>query len=170
MGTETAVLARQAHTPQELAGKYLTLRLAEETYAIEILSVQEIIGLMEITRVPQTAGYIRGVINLRGHVIPVAELRAKFGMESKADNERTCVIVAKVPRNNQLVTLGLLVDEVSEVLDITAEQIEEPPSLGADVPTDFLLGMGKVGQKVVMMLNIGKLLSNEVASAEALEG
>ncbi len=148
-------------------GKYLTFQLGGEVYGLEILKVQEIIGIMTVTRVPRTPEFVRGVINLRGQVIPVIDLRLKFGMESKEDTEKTCIIVVQIARAGQQVTMGIIVDEVSEVLDIGAEQIEDPPSFGTSVDTDFILGMGKVAQKVVMLLDADKVLSGgEIALTE----
>ncbi|MFP4164070.1 MAG: chemotaxis protein CheW [Chitinispirillaceae bacterium] len=147
----------------DLEGKYLTFRLADEGYGLEILKVQEIIGMMSITRIPRTPEFIRGVINLRGKVIPVVDLRLKFGLDKKNDTQKTCIIVVQVTKDEQEVTMGIIVDEVSEVLDIEAKQIEPPPSFGATVDTDFILGMGKASQKVVMLLDVDKVLSkNEI--------
>jgi purine-binding chemotaxis protein CheW len=150
-----------ATIPAAKAGKYLTFNMGKEVFGIEILKVQEIIGMMPVTRVPKTPEFVRGVINLRGKVIPVIELRRKFGMETREDTDRTCIVVVQVAGASGTVTMGLLVDEVSEVLNVTGEQIEAPPSFGAKVETDFILGMGKVGQKVVMLLDADKVLSSE---------
>lgn len=156
------------------AGKYLTFQMGKEVYGIEILKVQEIIGMMPVTRVPKTPDFVRGVINLRGKVIPVIELRRKFGMESREDTDRTCIVVVQVIGAVGTVTMGLLVDEVSEVLNVGQEQIEAPPSFGVGVDTDFILGMGKVGQKVLMLLDADKVLSNEelvlASQGKAAEG
>ena len=141
------------------AGKYLTFELKGEIYGLEILKVQEIMGLMGVTRVPQTPDFIRGVINLRGKVIPVVDLRLKFGLEAVADTERTCIIVVQFMQRNAPMTMGLIVDEVSEVINIVAGQIEDTPSFGAEIDTSFILGIGKVGQKVVMLLDADKVLS-----------
>jgi purine-binding chemotaxis protein CheW len=141
------------------AGKYLTFKLAAEEYGLAILKVQEIIGMMKITRVPKLPPFIRGVINLRGKVIPVVDLRLKFGMEARQDTDRTCIIVVQIARGSNRVTTGILVDDVSEVLNVTSEQIEPPPSFGAAISTDFILGMGKVGQKVVMLLDIDQVMA-----------
>lgn len=141
------------------AGKYLTFSLANEEYGLEILKVQEIIGLMDITRVPKVPAYIRGVINLRGKVIPVVDLRRKFELETQDDTERTCIIVVQCHRNDMLMTMGIIVDQVSEVLDIKQDQLEAPPALGNQVDTDFIMGMGKVAKKVVMLLDIEKVLA-----------
>ena len=147
------------------AGKYLTFKLGAEEYGLEILKVQEIIKMMDITRVPRTPAFVRGVINLRGKVIPVVDLRLKFCMESRENTDKTCVIVVQVSQENGSVTMGTLVDEVSEVLDINGEQIEPSPEFGTSVNTDFILGMGKVAKKVIMLLDIDKVLSSgELAS------
>jgi purine-binding chemotaxis protein CheW len=156
-----AMIGGAAAVPAAKAGKYLTFQMAKEVFGIEILKVQEIIGMMPVTRVPKTPEFVRGVINLRGKVIPVIELRRKFGMERREDTDRTCIVVVQVAGAAGTVTMGLLVDEVSEVLNVGQEQIEAPPSFGANVDTDFILGMGKVGQKVVMLLDADKVLSSE---------
>ena len=151
-------------TPQSqafaaLAGKYLTFELAGEVYGLQILKVQEIIGMMKITHVPRTPNFVRGVINLRGKVIPVVELRTKFDMPSTEDTDRTCIIVVQVEGNGTQVIMGLLVDEVSEVVDIAAGQLEPPPSFGASVDTSFILAMGKVAERVVILLGVDQVLS-----------
>lgn len=145
-------------TMRDVAGKYLTFKLGPESYGLGILKVQEIIGLMAITHVPRASHYVRGVINLRGKVIPVVDLRLKFGMESTTDTERTCVIVVQVVNGTQTVVMGLIVDEVSEVLDITENQLEPPPSFGTSVDTMFIQGMGKVGDKVIILLDVDRAL------------
>lgn len=148
-------------------GKYLTFVLGNEVYGLEILKVQEIIGIMNVTRVPRTPNYIRGVINLRGKVIPVIDLRLKFDMESMSDTERTCIIVVQLRQEGQLMTVGIIVDEVSEVLPLAPEQITPPPSFGAGVDTDFILGMGRVGEKVLTLLDIDRALSSsDIKAAE----
>jgi purine-binding chemotaxis protein CheW len=142
-------------------GKYLTFRLADEEYGLEILKVKEIIGLMDITRMPKTPDYIRGVINLRGKVVPVMGLRDKFGMPGAEDSEQTCIIVVEIRRQDRPVMTGVLVDSVSEVLDIGADQIEDAPEVGGDVDTGMLLGIGKVRERVILMLDIEKVLTGE---------
>ncbi len=150
-----------------VAGKHLTFQLGEEVYGLEILKVQEIIKSSAVTQVPRTPDFVRGVINLRGKVIPVTDLRLKFGMESQEETDRTCIIVVQVGGTNRPVTMGILVDEVSEVLEIGTDQIEPPPSFGANVDTGFMLGMGKVDAFVVTLLDIDKVLSgNEIASLD----
>lgn len=147
------------------AGKYLTFKMGAEAYGIGILKVQEIIGMMAVTHVPRIPDFIRGVINLRGKVISIVDLRVKFGLEHREDTERTCIIVVQVARAEDRVTMGIIVDEVSEVLFIESGQIEPPPSFGSSVKTDFLLGMGKVGDKVVMLLDVDKVLSRQEVDA-----
>lgn len=142
-----------------MAGKYLTFKLGAEEFGLEILKVQEIIKMMEVTRVPRIPDYVRGVINLRGKVIPVVDLRLKFGMEARETTDKTCVIVVQVRHGEGIVTLGTIVDEVSEVLDVAADQIEPTPEFGTSVDTDFILGMGKIGKRVVMLLDVDKVLS-----------
>ncbi len=154
---------------QKLAGKYLTFRLANEEYGLEILKVQEIIRMQAVTRVPRTPDYVRGVINLRGKVIPVIDLRKKFGLESAQDTEKTCIIVVQIASGDGKVVMGIIIDEVKEVLDIKAENIEETPSFGASIDTQFIMGMGKIGQSVKILLDIDKVMSareiNEIKKA-----
>ena len=142
------------------AGQYLTFHLASEVYGLEILKIQEIIGMMDVTVVPRTPEHVRGVINLRGKVIPVLDLRIVFGMPPQDDTNRTCIIVVQVRDRNADKTVGFIVDEVSEVLQVTGDQMEERPSLGASAENDFILGMGKVGGKVIMLLDADKLLGD----------
>ena len=139
--------------------KFLTFLMANEKYGLEILKVREIIGMLDVTSVPTTPAFIRGVINLRGKVIPVVDLRLKFRMAAKEDGERTCIIVVQISRSGKDLTMGIIVDEVSDVLDIDQDQIEPPPVFGVNIRTDFILGMGKVDQKVVTMLDIDRVLT-----------
>jgi len=142
-------------------GKFLTFLMANEKYGLEILKVREIIGMMKVTSVPMTPAFVRGVINLRGKIIPVIDLRLKFGMEPKGDTERTCIILVHLTRTAQEITMGIIVDEVSDVLDINEDQIEPPPCFGPSIRTDFILGMGKIDQKVMTMLDIDRVLSEQ---------
>jgi purine-binding chemotaxis protein CheW len=151
MTSATEASARQR------AGKYLTFSLAGEEYGLEILKVREIIGMMDITAVPRTPPFIKGVINLRGKVIPVVDLRLKFGMPEAQTTDETCIIVVQVGQ----VEMGILVDNVSEVLDIQGQDIEDAPTFGTDVNTDFILGMGKANGKVTILLDIGKVLGSD---------
>jgi purine-binding chemotaxis protein CheW len=143
------------------AGKYLTFKLGSEEFGIAILKVQEIIKMMEITKVPRTPEFVRGVINLRGKVIPVVDLRIKFDMQSVTTTDKTCVIVVQVAHTGGVVTMGAIVDEVSEVLEIGSELIEPAPDFGSTVNTDFILGMGKIAKRVVILLNVDKVLSSK---------
>ncbi len=147
------------------AGKYLTFALGKEEYGLEILKVREIIGYMDITAVPRTPGYVKGVINLRGQVISVIDLRAKFSMESVARTDQTCIIVVDIQQNGRRLNTGIVVDRVSEVLSISADKIEEPPAFDSSVQIDFILGMGKIGDSVKILLDIDKVLN----TAEVLE-
>ncbi len=138
----------------DLAGKYLTFQLGEEAFGLEILKVREIIGLIEITEVPRTPDHVKGVINLRGKVIPVVDLRSQFAMDEVEATDASCIIVASVGD----LEIGVLVDEVSEVLDIDREAIAAAPSFGDGVDTDFILGMGKVEDRVIILLDIHQVL------------
>jgi purine-binding chemotaxis protein CheW len=150
MSTATATASQQnAH-----AGKYLTFFLGNEEYGLKILTVHEIIGMMPVTRVPRTPEFIRGVVNLRGKVIPVVDLRIRFAMEV-VDTQDVCIIVVQV----RGIQMGIVVDRVSEVVNISADEIEPAPSFGIDVPTDFLLGIGKSQGRVKMLLDIDHVLT-----------
>jgi purine-binding chemotaxis protein CheW len=140
-------------------GKYLTFALGKEEYGLEILKVREIIGYMDITAVPRTPSYVKGVINLRGQVIPVVDLRAKFSMEAAARTEQTCIIVVEIKQDGRRLSTGIVVDRVSEVLSISADKIEDAPSFDSAVHVDFILGMGKIGDSVKILLDIDKVLS-----------
>ena len=146
------------------AGKYLTFVLSGEEYGLEILKVREINGMMPITAVPRMPDYVNGVINLRGRVIPVIDLRLKFGMCKAEYTAESCIIVVDVQGN----LMGVIVDQVSEVLDIRGEDIEDAPNIGVSVDTDFILGMGKAKGTVKILLDIDKVLSD--ADYAALDG
>jgi purine-binding chemotaxis protein CheW len=144
------------------AGKYMIFKLGDEEYGVEILKVRELIGLMDITRVPLARDYVRGVINLRGKVIPVVDLRLKFGMQKIETTDQTVIIVVQYTSAKRDMTTGILVDEVVEVLDIQGEQIEPPPNLGGSSDElDFILGFGKVERRVVFMIDIGRVLESD---------
>lgn len=140
-------------------GKFLTFFLGREEYGLEILKVQEIMGMLPVTLVPRTPKSIRGVINLRGKIIPIMDIRLRFGMDSIAQTDETCIIVVHA----QNVEMGIIVDKVSEVLDISTKDIEPTPALGVDVDTDFILGVGKSEGKVKLLLDIDKVLSSREA-------
>src|SRR5579884_1770508 len=131
------------HAADERAGKYLTFRVGAEEVGVRVDKVREIMGVQEITAVPQTPSYLKGVINLRGKVIPVVDLRLKFGLQEREYTQRTCIIVVQVQSGSQAVQSGIIVDEVSEVLNLTAGEIEDTPDFGEDVGTPYLLGMAK---------------------------
>ena len=153
--SETAISTTTKENGSKLeGGKYLTFFLGKEEYAIEILKVMEIIGLMAITPVPSMPHYIRGVLNLRGKIIPVMDLRSRFGFESVEDTEETCIIV--VQESN--FRMGVVVDKVSEVADIEDSQIEEVPSFGAQVSDDYLAGIGKINESVKLLLDVSRVL------------
>jgi purine-binding chemotaxis protein CheW len=138
-------------------GKFLTFFLAGEEYGIEILKVHEIIGVMPITRVPRTPEVVRGVINLRGKVIPIVDLRRRFGLEPAEETEETCIIVVQV----RGVQTGVVVDSVSEVMDIRSDDVEDTPSFGPEVNTEYLLGIAKSSDKVRLLLAIDRVLSSD---------
>lgn len=152
-------LDKQEHVLKGKEGKYLTFTLAEEEYGIEILKIREIIGVMDVTTVPQMPHFVKGVINLRGKVIPVIDLRLRFGLESKLYDERTCIIVTEVRSHNGNVQMGLVVDTVSEVVNIGLEDMEHTPVFGVDVDTHYILGMAKLKGKVKILLDIDKVLT-----------
>jgi len=160
---ETDVMMTSGPATVSLGGKYLTFELGEEEYGLEILKVREIIGMMDITSVPRTPDFVLGVINLRGNVIPVIDLRLKFGMPTAERTEETCIIVVDV----EGMEMGILVDRVSEVLDISDEEIQPAPEFGVSVNTDFILGIGNAHDTVTILLNINKVLTD--AEAQALE-
>lgn len=148
-----------------LEGKFLTFVLGKEEYGIEITRVREIIGIVEITPVPKAPSFIKGVINLRGKVIPIVDMRTKFSMEQVEFTSETCIIVVEV--NERL--MGILVDTVSEVLDIQANDIEPPPSFGSGLSTMFILGMAKIKGDVKILLNIDEVLNaSELISIDEL--
>ena len=143
-------------------GKYLSFVLGDEEYGLEILKVQEINGMMDITPVPRTPSHVRGVINLRGRVIPIICLRDHLKMPSVEQTEKTCVIVVQVQHHDAQMTVGIVVDEVSEVLNVERNQIEPAPSFGGGMETvDFITGMGKMDDRVVILLDIDRVLDGE---------
>ncbi len=159
--------------PADRGGKYLTFVLNGEGYGLEILKVREINGMMAITAVPRMPDYMKGVINLRGKVIPVIDLRLKFGLERLDNTSETCIIVVDVAG----ILMGVVVDQVSEVLDIRSEDIEGAPRIGVNIDTSFILGMGKAKGSVKILLDIDKVLSDadyfsmdEAAATEAIAG
>ncbi len=148
-------------------GKYLTFVLNEEEYGIGILKIKEIIGMMPITTVPQTPEFVKGVINLRGKVIPIVDLRARFGMDTIDYTERTCIIVVEIEGPAGMMMIGIVVDAVSEVLNIKGDDIEDTPTFGTKLNTDYILGMAKMEGGVKILLDIDRVLSStEIATLE----
>lgn len=144
-----------------ITGKYLTFALSDEEYGLPVLKVREIIKVMDITQVPQVPPHVRGVINLRGKVIPVIDLRLKFGFAPQEYNERTCIIVVDVNLGEQRVMMGIVVDSVSEVLNLTSSEIDETPDFGERVTTDYMLGLAKVKGTVKILLDLDKVLGTD---------
>jgi purine-binding chemotaxis protein CheW len=148
-----------------LTGKYLTFSLGAEEYGLPVLKVREIIKVMDITPVPQVPPHVKGVINLRGKVIPVIDLRAKFGLPETAYTDRSCIVVVDVAMAKERVMLGVVVDAVSEVLNITGGEIDPPPAFGERVVTDYMLGLAKVKGTVKILLDLDCVLRSEGALA-----
>jgi purine-binding chemotaxis protein CheW len=152
---------REGQQVKAREGKYLTFVLGEEEYGLEIIKVKEIIGMMDVTTIPRMPSFVKGVINLRGKVIPVIDLRLRFGLEPKEYDERTCIIVMEIAGKNGQILMGIVVDAVYEVLNVSAEEIEPAPAFGVNVNTDYILGMGKIKDSVKILLDIDRVLSPE---------
>ena len=149
----------------KLAGKYLTVVLDNEAYGIAVLKVREIIRMQKITPVPQMPAFVKGVINLRGRVIPVVDLRVKFGLKAEFA-DRTCIVVVQVKLpTEQIVQMGLIVDSVEEVVTLTNEEIEPTPDFGTKIDTSYLLGMAKVKGQVKTLLDIDRVVAPETVQA-----
>ncbi len=149
---------------EHLQGKYLTFQLGNEEYGLEILKVREIIGIMDITRLPRTPDFVKGVVNLRGKVIPVIDLRLRFGMHEREYDEKTCIIVVEVREAGLNILMGIIVDSVSEVLNVTLEDLEPTPSFGIALDTAFIMGMAKGKNSVRSLMDIDKVLTTEELS------
>jgi purine-binding chemotaxis protein CheW len=156
MSIQTTTESSQTVGADQRAGKYLTFVLSDEEYGIEILKVREINGMMDITAVPRMPDYVEGVINLRGKVIPVIDLRMKFGMAKAEHSPETCIIVVDVKGT----TMGVVVDRVSEVLDIHSDELEDAPKVGISVNTDFIHAMAKAKGSVKILLDINRVLAD----------
>ncbi len=139
--------------------QYLTFKLADEIFAFDVAKVREILEITSITKVPQTPDFMRGVINLRGGVVPVIDLKLNFGMQRTEQTINTCIIVVEVNLSGDGIVLGVLADSVQEVVDMEPENIEPAPKLGTKLNTEFIKGMGKVGESFVMILDIDKVFS-----------
>ena len=146
---------------EDLAGKYLIFRLGREEFGTRVIKVREIMGIQDVTPVPHTPVFVTGVINLRGKVIPVIDLRLKFGLPPAEYTSRTCIIVVRTQLGEDQLMMGLVVDEVAEVLNLAASEIEETPDFGPGVETPYLLGMAKVKDKVKILLDIDKVLNSQ---------
>jgi len=142
-------------------GKYLTFQIDVETYGIPIEKVKEIIGIMNITKVPGMPKYVKGVINLRGNIIPLIDLRLKFDMDFKEYNDRTCVIVVEMQNKEEKKLMGIAVDNVSEVINLEKDFIAPPPSYNSDYSSEYITGMGKLKEIVVILLDIERILSQK---------
>jgi len=161
MGNEVDVINQAVAATSALVGKYLTFALGDEEYGVPVLKVREIIKMMDITSVPQVPRHVKGVINLRGKVIPVVDLRLKFSFAEHGYTERTCIIVVEVALATSKVMMGIVVDAVSEVLTIAADEIEQTPEFGERVTTDYMKGVAKVKGKVKILLDLDRVLGTD---------
>lgn len=161
MADETKTMSQAVKAIADKEGKYLTFTLGGEEYGIGILKIKEIIGMMHVTTMPQTPDFVKGVINLRGKVIPVMDLRLRFGMDAMDYTERTCIIVVEIEGNSGTIQIGIVVDSVSEVLNIKGDDIEDTPAFGTRLNTDYILGMAKMEGGVKILLDIDRVLTSE---------
>ena len=145
--------------PAELQGKYLTFNLMEEYYGVSVDWILQIIAIPDITKIPKTPPFVKGVINLRGKIIPCVDLRIKFKLPEADYNERTSIVIIKIKIDGGEINIGIIVDKVLEVQDIHASEIEKTPAFGVDIETNYISGMAKVKQKVITLLNINKILT-----------
>ncbi len=148
-------------TEIEEATQHLTFKLDEEVFAVDISKVREVLEYTTVTKVPQTPDFMKGVINLRGHVVPVIDLRLKFGMMEAEKTVNTCIIIVEVTLEGDSIVLGALVDSVQEVFDFEADQIEPAPKIGTRLNTEFIKGMGKRDEQFIMILDINKVFSSD---------
>jgi purine-binding chemotaxis protein CheW len=150
--------------------QYLTFKLGDEVFALDIGKVREVLDFTAVTKVPQTPDFMRGVINLRGNVVPVVDMRLKFGMSQTEKTVNTCVIITEIDVDGETTVVGAMADSVQEVLDLEPEQIEPPPRIGAKLNTDFIMGMGKHNDQFIMILNIDKVFSGiELADTKGFD-
>ncbi len=161
--TQSTVLAEGAD--DTLENRYLTFNLEQEEYGVEIRYVTEIVGIQPITELPDTPPYLRGVINLRGKVIPVIEVRARFGLENREHDDRTCIIVVNI----RSTSVGLIVDRVAEVIEIPADMFEEPPNVEMGVANHYISGLGRGEGSVKILLDLDVLLFQDNIMADAIE-
>jgi len=165
MSNETQNINQAVGLIAEKEGKYLTFGMANEEYGIGILKIKEIIGMMPITMVPRTPEFVKGVINLRGKVIPIMDLRLRFKMEAIDYTDRTCIIVVEIGSQAGIIQIGAVVDSVSEVLSVGGNDIEETPSFGTKLDTEYILGMATMEGGVKILLDIDKVLNDEEIAA-----
>jgi purine-binding chemotaxis protein CheW len=164
----TASLDSPSAGTDNRAGKYLTFIVDREEFGVAVLKVREIMGIQEVTAVPRTPAWMKGVINLRGKIVPVVDLRLKFGLAAADYTERTCIVVVQIRNGADLLSTGIVVDEVSEVLTMSPGDIEDTPDFGSGVDTAYILGMAKIKGKVKILLDIDKVLtSQEIRGIEA---
>jgi purine-binding chemotaxis protein CheW len=169
MGQAARVIDQESQALHDLEGKYLTFTLADEDFGLEILKVREIIGMLDITAIPQTPSFFIGVINLRGRVIPVVDLRLKFGLPTMEYGERTCIIVVEVKTEMGSVQMGVVVDTVSEVVNVNGADIEPPPSFGSRLDTRYILGLAKARGSIKILLDIDRVMeARDLAVLEEL--
>ena len=148
------------NTVKELS-TYLTFSLGDETFALDVANVREVLDLSDITKVPRTPDFMRGVINLRGRVVPVMDMRIKFGLPAEEDTVDTCIIVAEVDLDGEATVIGALADSVREVFQISADDIEPPPSIGMQMSTDFIRGMGKQDDEFIIILDVNRIFTGD---------
>jgi purine-binding chemotaxis protein CheW len=150
--------------------QYLTFKLRDEVFALDIGKVREVLDFTTVTKVPQTPDFMRGVINLRGNVVPVVDMRLKFGLSMTEKTVNTCVIITEIDVDGETTVVGAMADSVQEVLDLEPDQIEPPPRIGAKLNTDFIMGMGKHNDQFIMILNIDKVFSGiELADTKGFD-
>ena len=155
---------------EKVQQQYLTFFLSDEEYAINIQRVKEIIEYTTVTKVPKVPEWIRGVINLRGNVVPVVDLTVRFGLEERPVTKTTCIVIVEVEQDSERTVMGVIADAVNQVIDLSPKDIEEPPAFGTRVRLEYLFGMGKLGKKFALILNIDSVLSNtELLTVSALE-
>ncbi|ACM20619.1 scaffold protein CheW associated with MCPs of class 34H [Geotalea daltonii FRC-32] len=152
-------------TDQTGATQYLTFTLDDEVFALDIGKVREVLDYTTVTKVPQTPDFMRGVINLRGNVVPVVDMRLKFAINATENTVNTCIIIVEVAVDGEVTILGAMADSVQEVLDLEPDQIEPPPRIGTKMRTDFISGMGKRDEQFIMILDIDRIFSGEELAA-----
>jgi len=144
--------------------QYVTFNLAEELFGVEVTRTREILSLVNVTKVPQTPDYFLGVINVRGQVVPVVDMRIKLGLPAGSETEDTCIILIEVQVDDEAIVIGALTDAVREVLEVRSDQVEPPPRLGSRLRTEFISGMGKIGEQFIILLNIDRIFNAEELS------